>query len=125
MDLKGHSVIAKIAQERIREVDAPLGYLTDNHLKWMKGWVYYEFGTKMVSFYMDFDSRPRRLYIVPSTIDGKIISRYKWLSIIVGLWLKKDPKKPLLHPEFWPAAIDLLEWKIILRRTPIKGLKSQ
>jgi hypothetical protein len=125
MDLKGQSLIAKIAQERIREADAPMGYLTDNHLRWIKGYVYWKFNTKVVSFYVDFDSRPRRLYIVPSLPDGKMISRYQWLKMMWSLWKIKNPNKPLLHPMFWPAAIDLIEWKIIFSRTPVKGLKRE
>jgi hypothetical protein len=93
-----------------------LGYLTDEHLKWVKGYVYYRFGTKMVSFFIDFNSRPRRLFITPLSPDGKIVSRIKWLEWMIKMWWHKSNKKPLLHPSFWPKVLDLPEWKIIFSR---------
>jgi|GEM_PF-6802927 len=125
MILKEQSIITKIAHDRIRDADAPLGYLTDNHLKWIRSYVYWKFNTKMVSFYIDFDSRPRRLFVVPLMDDGKIFSRYKWVKMMWALWRIKNPSKPLLHPSFWSKSIDLLEWKIIFSRAPIKGSKSE
>ena len=116
-----NSIIAKVAQERLREADAPLGYLTDHHLKWIKGYVYYKFGLKMVSFFIDFHSNPRRLFVVPRMDDGKIIPILQWVKMMWTLHKARDPLTPLLHPDFWPKGLDLVEWKVIFSRKPVKG----
>lgn len=117
MNTLNNSVIAKVVQERLREADAPLGYLTDQHLQWVKGYVYYKFNTKVVAFHIDFNSSPRQLTVIPSLPDGKIIPRLRWVKMMWDLWRSKDPLNPRLHPDFWPKELDLPEWKISFSRT--------
>jgi hypothetical protein len=108
--------VAGYIQERIMEGDAPLGYLTDNHLKWIRGYVYYRFGFKNVLFGIDFTSKPRRVFITPVMADGKIINRLQWMKMMFSLWRSKDSNKPLLHPCFWSGALNLHEWKFVFSR---------
>ena len=112
-----NNVIAKVVQDRLREADAPLGYLTDHHLRWIRGYVYYKFGTKVVSFSIDFNSEPRRLTIIPALPDGKIVPRLRWVKMMWDLRRSRDPLNPMLHPDFWPKELDLPEWTIKFSRT--------
>jgi len=118
------SKAAEYVQQRIIEGDAPLGYLTDDHLKWIRGYVYYKFGIKNVLFGIDFTSKPRRVYITPVMDDGKIINRLQWLKTMFLLWRSKDMNKPMLHPCFWPSVLTLYEWKFILSRKEKKSKRK-
>lgn len=105
-----------MAAKKIREADAPLGYLTDSHIKWMKGYIYYVFGTKHVDFEILFNSTPRLITLYPKYSNDKIYNIYKWLWFKFKIWRLKNKKSPLLHPNFWPHVLDLEEWKIEIKR---------
>jgi hypothetical protein len=111
--------IGMMVQNRLQEFDSQFGGLMDAHIKWIKGYVYYQLNTKMVRFYFDNTSSPRRLLVMPLMPDGKIISIFSWLKFQAKLILLKNPDKPLLHPAFWPQEMDLIDCSIkFIRQEP-------
>jgi hypothetical protein len=118
------SQLVKCVADNVRKADAPLGYLTDEHIKWIKGFIYYMLGSKNTNIYLNFNSTPRLMFVNPLDKNGKILNVYKWLRFKYKLYCTKDAKKPLLDPNKWSDSLDLKEWKITLCRVLPKGFED-
>lgn len=103
----------KAIKTRVQEADAPLGYLTDIHLKWIKLWACLRFNhTKHIDFFLYFHSTPRRMFVVVRAPNGKMINRIRWMWYRYGLWRTKDEID-------MPKHLVLNEWTIqFCRKTP-------
>ena len=101
--------LVSVVKDRLQEFDAQIGGLTDSHLKWIKGYVYYTLGSKQTGFFFDNTNPEERLLIVqPLLSDGSVMSKVAWIKFKVKLFLIRNKNKPLLHPDFWPKELGLI-----------------
>jgi len=90
--------LIQAVKDRVIEADQVLGGMTDEHLKWIKGWSYYRFNrTKYIDFLLDFNSKPRKITVIVRSPDGKIMSKAKWLWFRYSLWRTNDEKDMCKH----------------------------
>lgn len=114
------SPITQIVKDRLQDLDDQMGGLQDNHLKWIRGYVYYQLNTKLVQFYFDNCSRPRRLLVLPFMPNGQVMNRFNWLRFKWRMVVQFSKKQPLLHPYFWPTHMGLKDTTIQFIRTKPK-----
>lgn len=104
-------VLHKAIRQRIDESDKPLGYLTDHHLKWIKSWACLRFNhTKYIDIFMDFNSVPRRMFVVVRSRSGGKINIIIWIWYKIGLWIRRDERD-------MPSYLEINEWSVKFCRT--------
>lgn len=110
-------ILVKEATNRVlrllREQDAIIGHLTDEHIRWLFMFTYTYFNVKNAVMTFDFKSKPKKIFISPN-VDGKPISIKDWAKIKLKMKFDKTEKD-------LPNYIKLEQFSISFVRMPPKS----
>ena len=102
--------LIQVLKDRVKEADRPLGFLKDQHVKWVVGFTYLFFNTRTCDIDIDFNKRVLHVTPYKGPKGVKIqIDRLRWCVHSVVLWYKK-------HERDIMPFLELPEWKVKFHR---------